>query len=90
VLELDLDLTADQALAECRRRGLVVRSEREQGGRAGSRHWHLGIPGQPGTLELNEWHGRVWVKVHPLREGAWAIDQARALAGLSASAVPER
>lgn len=90
MLELDLDLTADQALAECRRRGLVVRSERELAGRAGSRHWHLGIPGQQGTLELNEWHGRVWVKVHPLREGAWTIGLARALAGLSASAVPER
>lgn len=86
MLELDLALTADQALAECRRRGLVVRSERELAGRAGSRHWHLGVPGQTGTLELNEWHDRVWVKVHPLREGAWAADLAQALADLSAVA----
>ncbi len=90
MLELDLALTADQALAECRRRGLVVRSERELASRAGSRHWHLGIPDETGTLELNEWRGRVWVKVHPLREGAWAAELAQALAALSASAVSER
>jgi hypothetical protein len=72
VLELDLQLTVEQALEECRRRGLVVRSERELAGRAGSRHWHLRMPGRPGTLELNEWQNRVWVKVHPLRDGGWA------------------
>jgi hypothetical protein len=72
VLELDLDLTAEQALHECRLRGLVVRSERELAGRAGSHHWHLGMPGRQGTLELNEWQNRVSVKVHPLRDGGWA------------------
>ncbi len=87
MLELDLAVTADQALAECRRRGLVVRSERELAGRPGSSHWHLGIPGQTGTLELNEWQDRVWVKVHPLREGDWAADLASELARLSASTV---
>jgi hypothetical protein len=80
VLELDLDLTADQALEECRRRGLVVRSERELAGRSGSHHWHLRIPGRPGTLELNEWQSRVWVKVHPLRDGGWATAVSHALA----------
>jgi hypothetical protein len=84
MLELDLKLTARQGLDECRRRGLVVRSERELAGRAGSHHWHLRMPGRPGTLELsewqnrvwaielNEWQNRVWVKVHPLRDGGWA------------------
>jgi len=72
VLELDLKLTARQALEECRRRGVVVRSERELAGRRGSHHWHLHRPGSPGTLELNEWQNRVWVKVHPLRDGGWA------------------
>jgi hypothetical protein len=72
VLELDLTLTARQALEECFRHGLVVQSERELAGRAGSRHWHLRRPGRPGTLELNEWHDRVWVKVHPLRDGGRA------------------
>lgn len=72
MLELDLKLTTAQVLDECRQRGLVVRSKRELGGRTGSHHWHLGIPGRPGTLELNEWENRVWVKVHPLRDGGWA------------------
>jgi hypothetical protein len=79
VLELDLQLTARHVLDECRRRGLVVRSERELAGRAGSHHWHLRIPGRPGTLELNEWGGRVWVKVHPLRDGGWATALAHEL-----------
>ena len=52
VLELDLKLTAMQVLDECRGRGIVIRSERELAGRRGSHHWHLGIPGRTGTLEL--------------------------------------
>jgi len=80
LLELDLNLTGEQALAECQRRGLVVASRRELAGRVGSSHWHLRIPGRAGTLELSEWQGRVWVKVHPLREGAWAAAMARDLA----------
>jgi hypothetical protein len=83
MLELDLNLTAEDALAECRRRGLVVTSRRQLAGRAGSNHWHMSIPGQAGTLELNEWQGRVWVKVHPLREGAWASGVAGELADLN-------
>jgi hypothetical protein len=76
VLEIDLKLTSGQVLDECRRRGLVVRSERELAGRTGSHHWHLGMPGRPGTLELNEWQNRVWVKVHSLRDGGWATSLA--------------
>lgn len=82
MLELDLAMTASQVLAECRRRGLVVRSERELAGRAGSSHWHLGFPDRPGTLELNEWEGRAWVKVHPLRDGGWATAVAQDLSAL--------
>ncbi len=84
MLELDLALTADRALGECRRRGLVVRSERELAGRAGGRHWHLGSPGRSGTLELSESQNRVWVKVHPLRDGGWASELARELAAQKA------
>ena len=80
MLELDLKLTAKQVLDECRRRGLVVRSERELAARAGSHHWHLRTPGRPGTLELTEWQNRVWVKVHPLRDGGWATAIAHELA----------
>ena len=84
-LELSLTLSATQALAECLRRGLVVTGERELAGRPGSKHWHLRIPGRAGTLELSEWNGRVWVKVHPLREGEWAPGLARELAQMPAS-----
>jgi len=79
MLELNLTLTAGQVLEECRRRGLVVRSERELAGRTGSHHWHLRMPSRRGTLELNEWQNRVWVKVHPLRDGDWAIALAHEL-----------
>jgi hypothetical protein len=85
VLELALTLTSKQALAECERHGLVVTSEGELAGRAGSRHWHLRIPGRVGTLELNEWRDEVWVKVHPLRAGQSATDAARELAALRAA-----
>lgn len=84
-MELSLKLSAERALAECRDRGLVVRSERQLAGRPGSHHWHLGIPRRRGTLELSAWQGRVWVKVHPLRDGGWASDLARELAGLGAT-----
>ena len=88
MLELDLELTAVEALDECRRRGLVVRSERELAGRLGSRHWHLRFPDQSGTLQLNEWRDRVWVKVHPLRDGGWAVELARQLAALHTTTNP--
>jgi hypothetical protein len=86
VLELPLTLTSEQALAECRRRGLVVAGERELARRPGSRHWHLRIPDRAGTLELTECEGAVWVKVHPLREGDWAAQLARELAELPGAA----
>jgi hypothetical protein len=86
VLEFDLKVTAGQALDECRERGLVVQSERSLAGRAGSHHWHLRIPGRAGTLELNEWEDRVWVKVHPMRDGGWAAALARELTALPESA----
>jgi hypothetical protein len=72
MLELSVDLSADEILQECARRGLVVRSERTLGSCQGGRHWHLHIPGRPGTLELNECRGQVSVKVHPRRDGGWA------------------
>ena len=72
MLVLALQLSPEQALEECARRGLVVRTERELAGRTGSHHWHLRVPGRPGTLELNAWQNRVWVNVHPLRDGGWA------------------
>ncbi|HYW25137.1 MAG TPA: hypothetical protein VE953_13300 [Terriglobales bacterium] len=72
MLRLSVEMSAERFLEECGRRGLVVRSERPLGGCQGGRHWHLGIPGRAGTLELDECQGQVWVKVHPLRDGGWA------------------
>jgi hypothetical protein len=84
LLVLDLKLSAEQILEECGRRGLVVRTERELAGRTGSRHWHLWVPGRPGTLELIAWQDRVWVNVHPLRDGGWATAMAQELSALRA------
>ncbi len=73
VLELTVNLSAEDVLRECERRGLVVGSERPLGScRGGGRHWHLRIPGRPGTLELSDCRGRVSLKVHPRRDGGWA------------------
>lgn len=84
MLVLDLKLPAEQVLEACGRRGLVVRSERELAGRRGSHHWHLRVPGRPGTLELNTWQDRVWVNVHPRRDGGWATAMAHELSALRA------
>jgi len=72
MLELSVDLSAEQVLRECGRRGLQVRSESALRSCRGGRHWHLCIPGRPGTLELNECRGQVSVKVHSKRDGGWA------------------
>ncbi|HEY7199544.1 MAG TPA: hypothetical protein VIC57_04995 [Candidatus Dormibacteraeota bacterium] len=72
MLELAVDRSAERILQECEVRGLVIRSERGLGGCEGGRHWHLGFPGRTGTLELSDCRGRVWVKVHPRRDGGWA------------------
>ena len=82
MVELELNLGAAEALAECTRRGLVVRSERELAGLPGSHHWHFGFPDRPGTIELSEWQNRASVKVHPRRDGGWANALARELASL--------
>jgi hypothetical protein len=37
------------------------------------------MPGRAGTLEVSELQDRVWVKVHPLRDGGWASAFAREL-----------
>jgi hypothetical protein len=90
MLVLDLKLSAEQVLEESARRGLVVRSERQLAGRPGSRHWHLRTLGRPGTLELNCWQGRVWVNVHPLRDGGWATSLAQELSVLTERLIQQR
>ena len=54
MIEVQVSLSREEALAECSRRGLIVRSDREIAGRAGSHHYHLAFPDKPGTLELND------------------------------------
>jgi hypothetical protein len=57
-------------------------------GRAGSHHWHLGLAHRAGTLELNEWQKRVWVKVHPRRDGGWATALAHELSRRASDGMP--
>jgi hypothetical protein len=86
VLELTVDLSAEQVLQECARRGLEVGIQRWLASCTGGPHWHLRIPGRAGTLELSECHGRVWVKVHPRRDGGRASTLAAELHEMSGSA----
>lgn len=90
VLELTVDLSAEQVLRECERRGLVVRSQRGLGSCEGGRHWHLRIPGRAGTLELNDCRGRISVKVHPRRDGGWARALAAELHAMPGPPAPGR
>jgi hypothetical protein len=62
------------------RQGLEVRSQRELGGRPGSRHYHLAFPGRPGTLELNQWQGEVRFSVNERRDCGWVSEFARGIA----------
>jgi hypothetical protein len=80
MIEVQVSVSGDQALQECLRRGLVVRSERELGGRPGSRHYHLAFPGRQGTLELSEWQGKVWFSVNERRDCGWVSGLAHDIA----------
>jgi hypothetical protein len=77
MIEVPVSASVEQALGECLNRGLQVRSQREIAGRPGSHHYHLARPGQPGTLELNEWRGDVWFSVNERRDCGWVSDFAR-------------
>jgi hypothetical protein len=80
LIRLDLQHGLEPALEECRRRGLVIQSDRELAGRPHSRHLHLRFPDRAGTIELSEADGRAWVQVHPRRDGGWARKLAEELA----------
>lgn len=87
MVEFELNISAAEALSECERRGLVVRSKRELPGRPSGHHWHLGFPDRAGTLEVSARQNRVWVKVHPRRDGGWATTLAQELATLESGAL---
>jgi hypothetical protein len=80
MIEVPVTASVERTLAECLRQGLAVRSERELGGRPGSRHYHLAFPGRSGTLELNEWQGEVWFSVNERRDCGWVSEFARGIA----------
>jgi hypothetical protein len=82
MIEVPVPASVEQTLGECLRQGLEVRSERELGGRPGSRHYHLAFPGKAGTLELNAWHGDVWFSVNERRDCGWVSEFARTTAAL--------
>jgi hypothetical protein len=86
MIDVPVPATVEDALAECLRQGLEVRSSRPMAGRPGSHHYHLARPGQPGTLELSEWQGEVWFSVNERRDCGWVSDFARATAAVLASA----
>ena len=80
MIEVSVHGTVEWALGECLRQGLAVRSERELGGRSGSHHYHLGLPGKLGTLELSEWQGTVWFSINERRDCGWVSEFARRIA----------
>ena len=80
MIEIPVSASREQALAECLRHGLLVRSDRELSGRAGSHHYHLAFADKPGTLELNEWRGKAWFSVNERRDCGWATALAREIA----------
>ena len=47
-----------------------MRSRTPLPGRPGGWTWHLGLPGRTGTLEVNEWQGRAWLRLPSNRASA--------------------
>ena len=80
MIEVPVPASVEQALDECLRRGLEIRSERELARRPGSLHYHLAFPGKPGTLELSEWRGEVWFSVNERRDCGWVSEFAHSTA----------
>ena len=70
----------DKVARECERRGLLVKKELRLKKPAGARHWHLGLPGLPGVLELTDLGDETSIKVAGNRDGGWATTFARELA----------
>ena len=81
VKQVEVDTLAAQiqsGVQHCNGPPFVFRGRAEDHSAGGPSSWHS-LPWRSGTL--NEWQERVWVKVHPLRDGGWATDIAHALSG---------
>ena len=83
MVDVPVAASVEDALGECLRQGLEVRSERPLAGRPGSHHYR--VPGKPRTLELSEWKGEVWFSVNERRDCGWVSDFARTTAAALAS-----
>lgn len=77
MIEVPVSASVEDALADCLRQGLQIRSEREMARHPGSHHYHLAYPDRPGTLELSELHGKVWFSVNERRDCGWVSEFAR-------------
>jgi hypothetical protein len=52
MVNLRLEADPDEVIASCERRGLAVRGESFLKSRGGGKHWHVGLPGRSGTIEI--------------------------------------
>lgn len=71
--------TAKDVLAECAKRGLVIKLDTVEM-KHKARHWHLGFLKQPGVLEVTDLGDAVVLKVASNRDGGWAEALAHELA----------
>ena len=78
MLKLDVQRTATSLLVELEQRGLVIKLDTHDDV---ERHWHVGYAKRPGVLEITDHGSFCEIKVTALRDGGWASDLARELAG---------
>ncbi len=79
MLELRAEQPAKTILADCAKRGLVIKLDTIDMKRK-ARHWHLGFEKQPGVLEVTDLGDAVLLKVASNRDGGWAEGLAHDLA----------
>ena len=81
MIEIDVHRLPVEILADCHKRGLVVKSLPYTGNdpRRDRKHWHIRRPEGPGTLELTEQTDRGWFTVKPYWDAGWATALARKL-----------
>jgi hypothetical protein len=67
------DRVASAVASAAAAEGLSIRLQITLRTYAGSVHWHLGRPGERGTLEATWWPAgkRLWLAVHSNRRAAW-------------------
>jgi hypothetical protein len=82
VFKVTVTRTAEELLADCRERGLVIKLDTMVRTPPAGRHWHLGFPGLPGVLELTDTGAEVSLKVAANRDGGWATGLAQTLANV--------